>query len=98
MSDFLYGDQVQYLYPYLNAGLQKQFSSGSTLSISLQDITNSGGRINWSYYQPELGIRTYGDNNWSERQIRITYQCAFGNNQIQAKRDRQTAEEVRSRL
>lgn len=98
MSDFLFGDQVQYLYPYLNAGIQKQFDTGSTLSLSFQDITNSMGRIYWSYYQPELGIRTYGDNNWSERQLRLTYQHSFGNHQIRAKRERDTAQEVRSRL
>lgn len=98
MSDFIYGDQVQYLYPYLNAGIRKQFPSGASLSLSFQDITNSIGRIEWAYDQPELGIRTFGDNNWSERQIRLTYTYAFGNDKIEGKRDRQTAEEVRSRL
>ena len=99
MSDFIVGDQEQYLYPYLNLGLRKSFPGGSTLSLSLQDITNSIGRKSWEYNQPNLGVRTFGDNDFSERQVRLTYTTTFGNKELTSKRQRKTgAQEVRARM
>lgn len=99
MSEFLTGDQIQKIYPFLNLGIRKQFPSGSSLSISCQDLLNSIGKIDWDYNQPALGIRTFGNNNWSERQIRLTYSFAFGNKSLSEKRNRNTgSEEVRSRM
>ena len=90
MSDYLYGDQEQYLYPYLNAGVRKSFKGGASLGLSFQDLTNSIGPIAWEYQQTEVAIRTYGDNNWSERQVRITFSTPFGNDKVKNKRDRKT--------
>lgn len=99
MSRFLDGDQVKYVPPYFNIGLRKEFSSGSSLSITVQDIANSMGKIDWEYHQPALGIKTFGDNDFSERQIRITYTLTFGNQKLSGKRQRETgAEEVKSRM
>ena len=99
MSEFLTGDQVQRIYPYLNAGIRKKFNSGAALSLSFQDILNSIGRIDWDYNQPALGIRTYGDNNWSERQVRVTYSFLFGNQKLSGQRKRDTgASEVKTRM
>ena len=99
MSEFLTGDQVQKIYPYINAGIRKKFDSGAALSLSFQDILNSIGRIDWDYNQPELGIRTYGDNDWSERQVRITYSFLFGNQNLSGQRKRDTgASEVKKRM
>ncbi len=99
MSEFLTGDQIQKIYPFLNLGIRKQFPAGSSLSLSFQDIANSVGKIDWDYNQPALGIRTFGNNDWSERQIRLTYSFAFGNKSLSGKRDRDTgSKEVRSRM
>jgi hypothetical protein len=46
-----------------------------------------------------LGIRTFGNNNFSERQVRITYMHLFGNKKLSGKRERKTGtEEVKSRM
>lgn len=99
MNQFLVGDQIQKIPPYFNIGLRKKFQSGSSLSIAVQDIVNSMGKIDWEYTQPELGIRTFGNNDFSERQIRITYTLMFGNQNLSGKRQRETgAEEVKTRM
>lgn len=99
MSPYLGGDQVKYSYPYLNLGVMKKFPSGSSLSIAIQDITNSSGKREWEYHQPELGIRTFGNNDFSERQVRVTYTLLFGNQKISGKRERKTgAEDIKNRM
>lgn len=98
-SPHLSGDQVHFNYPYLNLNFRKKFPSGSSLSIAVLDITNTSGKIDWEYHQPELGIRTYGDNNSSERQVRITYTYLFGNQKLSGKRQRKTgADEIKKRM
>lgn len=99
MSPYLGGDQVKYVHPYINAGIRKQLSPNSSLSLSLQDISNSSGIEEWEYHQPKLGIRTFGYNDWSERQFRLTYSYNFGNKKITEKRTRETgSKEVRNRM
>ncbi len=99
MSPYLGGDQVKYNYPFLNLGVRKKFPSGSSLSIAVLDITNSSGKREWEYHQPEVGIRTFGDNDFSERQVRITYTLLFGNQKISGKRKRNTGlEEIENRM
>ncbi len=99
MSPYLVGDQRLYSYPYLNLGVRKKFLSGSSLSISVQDITNSAGKEEWEYHQPKLGIRTFGNNDFSERQIRITYTLMFGNQKLSGKRERKTgSDDVKNRM
>jgi hypothetical protein len=98
-SHYLDGDQQKYNRPYLNLGVRKKFSSGSSLSIAAQDITNSGGKLDWRYHQPELGIKTYGHNDFSERQVRVTYTLLFGNQKLKEKRERQTgSDDVKNRM
>lgn len=99
MSPFFYGDQKFTLRPFFNFGIRKRFSSGATLSLAVQDITNSADRNAWEYHQPEISIRTFGLTDWSERQVRLTYTMPFGNQSLAKKRARNTgAEEVKSRL
>lgn len=99
MSPYLGGDQVKFNHPYLNLGVRKKFPSGSSLSIAVQDITNSSGKREWEYHQPELGIRTFGNNDFSERQVRVTYTLLFGNQKISGKRERKTgAEDIKNRM
>ncbi|MBX3238901.1 MAG: outer membrane beta-barrel protein [Chitinophagaceae bacterium] len=98
-SKYLSGDQEYIDDPYLNLGLKKIFPSGNSLGLLLQDITNSMGNRDWEYHQPDLGVRTFGHLNWSERQIRITYTHVFGNKKLKGKKERNTgAEEVKSRM
>jgi hypothetical protein len=98
-SWLLVGDQEQLRYPSLNAGIRKEFAGGNTLGIMGQDLANSMGKGLWGYHQAELGMRTFGNNNWSERQVRVTYTHLFGNTKLSAKRERKTgAEEVKSRM
>ncbi len=98
-SDYLLGDQVQYAYPYFNLGLQKKFDDGTSVSLSVQDPTNTIGRIDWRYDAPWEGISTYGFNNWSEPQVRLTLTTRFGNERVKEKRARVTgAEDIRKRL
>lgn len=99
MSPFLYGNQKFTLQPFFNFGISRRFTSGAALSLSVQDITNSADRIEWEYEQPEIGIRTFGLTDWSERQVRLTYTMPFGNQSITKKRARNTgAKEVKNRL
>ncbi|MEO6000517.1 MAG: hypothetical protein ABIN89_26980, partial [Chitinophagaceae bacterium] len=85
--------------PYLHLGIKKSFPGGNTLGIVAQDFTNSSGKKTWEYYQAELGIRTFGKNNFSERQVRVTYMHLFGNKKLSGKRERKTGtEEVKSRM
>ncbi len=99
MTDYLFGDQEQFLHPFFNLGVRKQFKTGDALSLSIQDITNTSGKITWDYNQPAIGIRTFGDNNWSERQFRLTYSFNFGNRKLKKVRSRSTSsEEERNRL
>ncbi|RYZ61498.1 MAG: hypothetical protein EOO14_04875, partial [Chitinophagaceae bacterium] len=72
-SWLLVGDQEQLRYPSLNVGIRKEFAGGNTLGIMGQDLANAAGKGLWSYHQAELGMRTFGNNNWSERQVRVTY-------------------------
>lgn len=98
-SPFLLGDQRQYTSPYLNLGVRKALKSGGTLSIALQDAFNSSGILEWEYFQPELDVKTFGYNDFSERQLRITYTQPFGNSQVKEKRKRKTgAEEIKDRM
>lgn len=98
-SWLLVGDQEQLNYPAVNAGIRKEFTGGNTLDIMGQDLTNSVGKVVWGYHQAELGIRTFGNNNFSERQVRVTYTHLFGNTKLSGKRERKTgAEEVKSRM
>ncbi len=99
ISRYLSGDQWYEDHPYLNFGIRKKFPSGSSLSLTLQDMTNSIGKRKWEYHQPGLEIRTFGRNDFSERQVRITYTFLFGNHKLPGKRERETgAEEVKSRM
>ncbi|MBB4080403.1 outer membrane receptor protein involved in Fe transport [Lewinella aquimaris] len=98
-SDFLLGDQVQYAYPYLNLGLQKKFERGTSVSLSVQDPTNTLGRLDWRYDAPWEGISTYGFSNFSEPQLRLTLTTPFGDERVKEKRARVTgAEDIRKRL
>ncbi len=98
-SWYLVGDQEQLNHPYLNLGIRKEFSDGNMLGVVGQDLTNSSGKRIWEYHQPELGIRTFGNNNFSERQVRVTYTHVFGNKKLTGKRERKTgAEEVKGRM
>lgn len=98
-SPYLVGDQELFDYPYLHLGIKKDFPGGSSLGFVFQDATNSSAKRKWEYYQPELGIRTFGNNNFSERQIRITYTHPFGNKKLLAKRERSTGTgDVKSRM
>jgi hypothetical protein len=98
-SWYLIGDQEQFRYPSLHAGIRKEFAGGHTLGIMGQDLGNCIGKNFWSYQQAELGIRTFGNNNFSERQVRLTYTHLFGNSKLSGKRERKTgAEEVKSRM
>lgn len=98
-SWYLVGDQKQFLYPYINLGIRKEFPGGNTLGIVAQDLTNYSGKNLWEYYQAAVGIRTFGNNNFSERQVRVTYMHLFGNKKLTDKRERKTGvEEVKSRM
>lgn len=98
-SPFLVGDQRQFDYPYLNLGVRKKFPSGSSLSITVQGIPKSAIKREWEYEQPELGIRTFGDHDLAETQVRVTYTLLFGNQKLSGKRQRKTgAEEVKGRM
>lgn len=99
MSQYLDGDQVKFDFPYINLGFNKEFVEGSSLSLTLQDIGNSAGKRNWEYHQPEIGIRTFGENNFSERQLRITFTTTFGNQKISGKREREIgSDEIKNRM
>lgn len=99
MSSYLSGDQEQYLHPYLNLGISKKFKNESSLTFSVQDITATSGIIEWEYNQPDLGIKTYGDNDWSERVLLLTYTFSFGNQKVKGKRNRETgSKEERDRM
>lgn len=99
MSPYLSGDQEQYLHPYLDFGITKKFKNESSLTFSIQDITATSGIIEWEYDQPELGIRTFGDNDWSERVFLLTYTFSFGNQKVKEKRNRAIgSQEERNRM
>ncbi|SEC75381.1 Outer membrane receptor proteins, mostly Fe transport, partial [Maribacter dokdonensis] len=99
MSPFISGDQVQYLRHFINFGISKKFRNESSLTFSVQDITASSGIMDWEYDQPELGIRTYGDNDFSERVFQLTYSFPFGNQKVREKRKRVTgSKEERDRM
>lgn len=99
MSPFISGDQVQYLRHYINFGVSKKFGNQSSVTFSIQDITATSGSIDWEYNQPELGIKTYGDNDWSERVFQVTYSFPFGNQKVKKKRNRVTgSKEERDRM
>lgn len=99
MSPFIEGDQVKYLHHYINFGISKKFRNESSLTFSVQDITASSGILEWEYDQPELGIKTYGDNDFSERVFQVTYSFPFGNQKVKGKRNRVTgSKEERDRM
>ena len=99
MSPYLDGDQVKYLHHYINFGISKKFRNESSLTFSVQDITASSGIRDWEYDQPELGIKTYGDNDLSERVFQVTYSFPFGNQKVKEKRKRETgSKEERDRM
>ena len=98
-SDYLFGDQVQFNYPFVNLGLRHQFPNGSSLILAVQDPTNTMARRDWSYSQPELEMTTYGSLSWSEPQVRLTYATSFGDTGTGRRKDRAaTAKEIRDRL
>ncbi|CAM3576245.1 TonB-dependent receptor family protein [Zobellia roscoffensis] len=98
-SPFISGDQELYLRHYINLGVNKKFKNESSLTFSIQDLTATSGIIDWEYHQPELGIKTYGDNDWSERVFQVTYSFPFGNKKLKEKRNRQTgSQEERNRM
>lgn len=99
MSPYISGDQVLYLRHYINFGISKKFGNESSLTFSIQDLTATSGIIDWEYDQPELGIRTFGDNDWSERVFQLTYSFPFGNQKLKEKRNRVTgSKEERDRM
>ncbi len=98
-SSYLVGDQRVFDYPALNLGVRKNFSSGGSLSFTVQDVTNTAGKRRWEYHQPELGVKTFGLNNFSERQVRVTWNILFGNQKLLGKRQRKTgSEELKNRM
>tara|TARA_R110001592_G_scaffold148471_5_gene373451 strand:+ start:25816 stop:28194 length:2379 start_codon:yes stop_codon:yes gene_type:complete len=99
MSPFLDGDQVKYLRHDINFGINKKFKNESILTFNVQDITTTSGNIEWEYNQPELGIRTFGDNDFSERVFQLTFSIPFGNQKVKEKRNRETgSQEERNRM
>lgn len=99
MSPYISGDQEQYLQHYVNFGISKKFKNESSLTFSVQDITATSGTIEWEYDQPELGIKTYGNNDWSERVFQLTYSFPFGNKKVKENRKRETgSQEERNRM
>ncbi|MEO9891354.1 outer membrane beta-barrel family protein [Aurantibacter sp.] len=99
MSPFISGDQIQFQYHYMNFGISKRFNNESTLTFSVQDATATSGKDEWEYHQPELSIKTYGDNDFSERVFQLTYSFPFGNQKIKEKRNRKTgSQEERDRM
>jgi len=99
MSPFIDGDQVKYLHHYINIGISKKFKNESSLTFSVQDITATSGIREWEYYQPELGIRTFGENDFSERVFQLTYSLPFGNQKVKEKRKRKIgSQEERDRM
>ena len=79
--------------------MRKEFPGGNTLGIVAQDLTNYSAKKLWEYHQAAVGIRTFGNNNFSERQVRVTYMHLFGNKKLSGKRERKTGtEEVKSRM
>ena len=99
MSPHIDGDQVQYIHHYINFGVSKKFKNESSITFSVQDITATGGKDEWEYDQPELGINTYGKNNFSERVFQLTYSFPFGNQKVKEKRNRKTgSQEERDRM
>jgi len=99
MSPYIAGDQVQHLRHYINFGISKKFRDQSSLTFSVQDLSASSGKIDWEYHQPELGIKTYGDNDFSERVFQVTYSFPFGNQKVKQKRNRVTgSKEERDRM
>ncbi|MRI02490.1 outer membrane beta-barrel protein [Kriegella sp. EG-1] len=99
ISPHMSGDQVYTWRPYVNFGISKKFGNESTLTFSIQDITATSGIIDWEYDQPELGIRTFGDNDWSERVFQLTYSFPFGNQKVKEKRNRKIgSQEERDRM
>jgi len=63
-------------------------------------IYQQGQRLVYAKYsQPELSVRTYGANDWSERTLLLTYSFSFGNQSLKAKRVRTTgSQEERNRM
>ncbi|MRI01387.1 outer membrane beta-barrel protein [Kriegella sp. EG-1] len=99
MSPYLSGDQELFKKHYINLGISKKFMNSSTLTFSIQDLTATAGTEKWEYHQPELGIRTFGDNNLSERVFQATYSFPFGNRKLKEKRDRKIgSQEERNRM
>ncbi|MEQ8218960.1 MAG: outer membrane beta-barrel protein [Arenibacter sp.] len=99
MSPYIAGDQVQYLQHFINFGLSKKFHNHSSLTFSVQDFSATSGKIDWEYNQPELGIKTGGDNDMSERVFQLTYSFPFGNQKVKEKRNRVTgSKEERDRM
>jgi hypothetical protein len=98
LSPFISGDQFQRIGINMDVGISKKFTNG-LIVFSIQDLTNTSGIIFWEYHQPELGIRTFGNNNFSERTFRLTYNTTFGDKKLKAKRNRVTgSQEERSRM
>ncbi|MDO6436648.1 TonB-dependent receptor [Cyclobacterium sp. 1_MG-2023] len=99
MSPFIDGDQVKYLHHYINFGLSKKFKNERLLTFSVQDVTATSGFMEWEYNQTELGIRTFGNNDFSERVFQLTFFIPFGNQKVKVKRNRETgSQEERNRM
>lgn len=83
----------------LNLGLQKKLKNGlGNIRIALNDVFSTG---NWrsSINQPELNLNIYGEYNFSQRTIMVSYSRNFGNNKLKGSRRRSTgSEEERGRI
>lgn len=98
LTPYISGDQFQDLGININLGISKKLGNGSIV-FNIQDVTNTSGIIHWEYEQAELGIRTFGDNDFSERVFRLTYSTTFGDQKLKAKRNRETgSQEERNRM
>lgn len=98
LSPFVDGDQIKDTGININLGISKKLANGSIV-FNIQDLTNTSGKRNWEYNQPELGIRTFGSNNFSERVFRLTYSTTFGDQKLKEKRNRETgSQEERNRM
>lgn len=98
LSPFISGDQFQSVGLSLDMGVSKKLANGSIV-FNIQDLSNTSGVVFWEYHQPELGIRTFGNNNFSERTFRVSYTTTFGDQKLKAKRKRETgSQEERNRI
>lgn len=98
ITAFLDGEQTRSGRGGLDVGLQKQLKrNGGSLSLTLVDVFNSAGWMDWDFYQEEHSVRTYGVLQFSQRQLRLGYSYPFGNQGVKAAKKRSTASEEERR-